>query len=266
MTHDHALGLRTLTNEYVDMEAPLEGSLPEWLTGTLVRNGPGKFETDDGSLEHWFDGLALLRRFEIDGATDSVRFSARFLRSGEYNHVRQAGSLKTGQFGTSHTDSLFGHLQSIFAGELTDNASIGVDHGKRRVRSDGGAGTGTVATETANPGLADSLDETVGVPETLVALTETPTGVAFDSESLDAAGSVTRDTSLDVTTILGHPHETQDGQAVINMGMRLGPNGAYVIYRQPRGGSPELIGSHSVSQPAYFHSFGLSDQIGRAQV
>lgn len=264
MPNNHALGLRTLANEYVDMEVPVEGSLPEWLTGTLVRNGPGKFETENRSLEHWFDGLALLRRFEIDGTTDSVRFSARFLRSGEYNHVRQAGTLKTGQFGTSHTDSLLGHLRDIFAGELTDNASIGIDHGDHRVRSDGGSGVGTATTKAPSQGMIGTTDDGIGkiagVPDELVALTETPNGVAFDSESLDAAGSVTRDNSLDVTTVLGHPHETRDGDAVINMGMRLGPGGKYVIYRQPRGGSPELIGSHSVSRPTYFHSFGLSER------
>jgi Lignostilbene-alpha,beta-dioxygenase and related enzymes len=113
MTAGHAIGLRTLTNEYVDEPVSLEGSLPEWLTGTLVRNGPGEFETDDGPLQHWFDGLALIRRFGLDGSADTVRFSARFLRSAEYEHVRQTGSLKTGQFGTAHTDSYLEHLRDI---------------------------------------------------------------------------------------------------------------------------------------------------------
>ena len=262
MTAGHAIGLRTLTNEYVDEPVSLEGSLPEWLTGTLVRNGPGKFETDDGPLQHWFDGLALIRRFGLDGSADTVRFSARFLRSAEYEHVRQTGSLKTGQFGTAHTDSYLEHLRNIVSGELTDNASIGIDHGRVRARSDGGTrvdrSSATGETEVSGTSGAKGGPQLQGPPRELVALTETPNGVAFDTESLDAAGAVTRDGGLDVTGVLGHPHETRDGDAILNMGMQLGPTGEYVLYRQPRSGSPERIGCHAASNPAYFHSFGLS--------
>ena len=59
----------------------VEGSLPEWLRGRLVRNGPGKWTAGDKSRSytHAFDGLAKLVAFEIrDGA---VQFSTRFLRT-----------------------------------------------------------------------------------------------------------------------------------------------------------------------------------------
>ena len=41
------------------------GSLPDWLSGKLIRNGPGLFEIGDTKLNHWFDGMALLHSFTI---------------------------------------------------------------------------------------------------------------------------------------------------------------------------------------------------------
>lgn len=41
------------------------GSLPDWLQGTLVRNGPGLFTIGETSYNHWFDGLALMHNFVI---------------------------------------------------------------------------------------------------------------------------------------------------------------------------------------------------------
>lgn len=42
-----------------------EGLLPDWLEGTLVRNGPGLFSVGETSYNHWFDGMALLHSFSI---------------------------------------------------------------------------------------------------------------------------------------------------------------------------------------------------------
>ena len=40
----------------------MRGALPEWLAGTLIRNGPGQFEVGNRPLRHWFDGLAQLHQ------------------------------------------------------------------------------------------------------------------------------------------------------------------------------------------------------------
>ena len=47
----------------------IEGKLPDWLRGRLVRNGPGKWTAGDGarSYLHAFDGLAKLVSFEVGG-------------------------------------------------------------------------------------------------------------------------------------------------------------------------------------------------------
>jgi len=58
-------GFHSLTTEVHDHYPTVEGTIPEWLSGTLVRNGPARFEAGDRRVNHWFDGLA------ISGATRS---------------------------------------------------------------------------------------------------------------------------------------------------------------------------------------------------
>ena len=42
------------------------GTIPPWLSGRLIRNGPGRFEVGDTKYGHLFDGLALIHSFTID--------------------------------------------------------------------------------------------------------------------------------------------------------------------------------------------------------
>ena len=46
------------------------GKIPEWLTGSLLRNGPGLFEFEHQKAEHAFDGMAMIRRYHVDKPTD----------------------------------------------------------------------------------------------------------------------------------------------------------------------------------------------------
>ena len=42
------------------------GTIPPWLSGRLIRNGPGLLEVGDTKYNHLFDGLALIHSFTID--------------------------------------------------------------------------------------------------------------------------------------------------------------------------------------------------------
>lgn len=55
----------------------VHGRAPAGLSGTLFRNGPGKFRRPGGSATHWFDGDGLMRAFRLgDGqATLEARFA-----------------------------------------------------------------------------------------------------------------------------------------------------------------------------------------------
>ena len=223
MDPDYQLGLESIDREYDRVECPVDGEIPSWLSGTLFRNGPGRFEVDGQALTHWFDGLAMLRRFHISDGT--VTFSNRFLRSKEYRHVTEQGELRCDQFGTTAPNSLVGRITGLLNPMLTDNASISVDR---------------IGTEP-------------------IAITETPNAVGFDPETLETTETDPPDDGVSITGSLGHPHYDFDRETVINMGVRFGRKSEYVLFERPVE-SPirRRIASIEVDRPAYFHSFGLT--------
>src|SRR5687768_13308788 len=63
---DFRLGFESVERELSLGSIDVDGRLPGWLRGTLVRNGPGRYEVGDGkAFEHWFDGLAMLHAFSF---------------------------------------------------------------------------------------------------------------------------------------------------------------------------------------------------------
>lgn len=88
-TKDESSLYQTVNEHPEPIKADIKGNIPSWLTGTLIRNGPGRFECGDTSFNHWYDGQSLLHRFHIqDGA---VTYCSKFVRSESY-----ADSLKHG--------------------------------------------------------------------------------------------------------------------------------------------------------------------------
>uniref|UniRef100_A0A7N8Y7D4 Beta-carotene oxygenase 1, like n=1 Tax=Mastacembelus armatus TaxID=205130 RepID=A0A7N8Y7D4_9TELE len=45
------------------VKAEVTGSVPSWLQGTLLRNGPGLFSVGSCEYNHWFDGMSLIHSF-----------------------------------------------------------------------------------------------------------------------------------------------------------------------------------------------------------
>ncbi len=106
------------------------GTLPHWLAGAVVRNGPGRFTTAKQNCSHLFDGMALLSRFEVDGATNSVKWASRYLQSKAYEYAHKQGGLLYNEFGTAAGVGLLGRAVSLMRGVLkggtTDNACVSV--------------------------------------------------------------------------------------------------------------------------------------------
>ena len=80
------------------IEAEIRGKIPSWLKGTLIRNGPGRFECDDTSFNHWFDGQALLHRFHLQDG--NVTYSSKFVRSESYADSLNHGFASHLEFGS----------------------------------------------------------------------------------------------------------------------------------------------------------------------
>ncbi|UPV99707.1 carotenoid oxygenase family protein [Halorussus gelatinilyticus] len=220
-------GFRSLDSEHENLALDVAGEIPAWLSGSLVRNGPGKFEVGGERVEHWFDGLAMLHKFRFEEGRGGVTYSNRFLRTDAYREAVEEGRL-TGQFATS--GSYLYRLKS-FLGDPTDNANVNV----ARVGGE------------------------------YVALTETPRRVRFDPETLAAAGDLAYGGDLTVHHVTAHLQRDDRRGESVGYATQFGRTNRYHLYRVPddppaAGALPQRIpiASLAVEKPAYLHSFALT--------
>ena len=217
---DHP-GFHSLYDEAATSLA-VDGDLPAWLTGSLLRNGPGAFSFPDGSaVDHWFDGLAMLYRFTFDPQRDEIHYRNRFLRTEAYEAARAGkfdGGFATGE--TTLRDRLATFLTSPY-----DNTNIIVE----RVGND------------------------------FLALTESPRWVAIDPDSLATTGHVTYEGSAP-TGQLSSAHFKRDPAtgALLNVTTEFGRESTYHVYAMNGSQDRHHIGSVATDKPAYMHSFAAT--------
>jgi beta,beta-carotene 9',10'-dioxygenase len=110
-----------------------------------------------------------------------------------------------------------------------------------------------------SPALTDNANvNLVKLGERFVAMTETPIPVQFDADTLAAAGVAYRAPG-EIST--AHPHLDRHSGGMINYAAKLGPRSSYRFFRVAPGGSePEVIARRGVREPAYMHSFGLTER------
>ena len=117
------VGCTTLTSE-TSLELPVRGSVPAWLTGTLVRTGPARFEVGNKKYNHWFDGLAMLHKFAF--ANGHVWYANRYLRSQAYRNAMAKGTISEREFATEPCRSLFQRIALWFSPKVGDNACVNI--------------------------------------------------------------------------------------------------------------------------------------------
>ena len=76
--------------EELDYGAEVEGRLPDGLSGTLYRNGPGLFERDGFRKRTILDGDGMIRATTF--ANGGARFRNRYVRTAKYNAEQKAGA------------------------------------------------------------------------------------------------------------------------------------------------------------------------------
>ena len=217
--HNYALGFSTLNKELAPQSVRVQGALPPWLEGTLVRTGPARFEVEQQSLRHWFDGFAMLHAFSFRGG--KATYANKFLQSKAYSYAQQHGKIGYREFASDPCRSIFKRFVHMFC-----RPQNGTDNG--------------------NVNIAKIADK-------FVALTEIPLPVAFDLKTLRATGIVEYDIQGDYTT--AHPHYC--AQETLNFVTHFAKNSTYNVYRMSRT-RRTLIGSIPAKKPAYIHSFGLT--------
>lgn len=216
------LGLGTTERELTLDSLPVEGRLPAWLEGTLLRNGPGAFTVGEQSYRHWFDGLAMLHRFSFQQGR--VSYANKFLESRAYREAKETGRIAYSEFATDPCRSLFGRVMAVFQPKISDSAKV-------------------------------NLTEAAG---RFMALAETPLQIEFDPDTLKSVGVFNYEDRLvgQMTTV--HPHFDYERDEMLNVVTRYNRVSQYRLYRVAGGGAPQRAGHLSVNRPAYMHSFGMS--------
>jgi beta,beta-carotene 9',10'-dioxygenase len=216
------VGFQSLDEETRIDRLPIDGVLPGWLEGSLIRTGPAKWEVGGRTMNHWFDGLAMLHSFGLrDG---EVSYANRFLETRAWRAARDRGRIEYSEFATDPCRSLFQRVTALFSPTLTDNANVSL----------------------------------VKLGERFIAMTETPIPVQFDPQTLAAAGVPYRPPGHLTTA---HPHLDRATGAMLNYAAKLGPRSRYRFFSlAAQGAEPGVIAELEVSEPAYMHSFGLSER------
>lgn len=221
---EHAIGVRSLEREVADERLAVQGQLPPWLTGSLVRTGPARFEVGGRSVNHWFDGLAMLHRFGFAGG--EVVYSNRFLRSQAFEHAERRGEIGFSEFATDPCRSIFRRAQAAFSPELTDNASVNI----------------------------------VRLGDETVALTETPLPVAFEPATLKTLGVTDWGKAIPGQVTIAHPHHDRATGELVSYAAHLGPRNRYRLYAVKPGGALRVVADVPVDRPSYMHSFALTER------
>jgi beta,beta-carotene 9',10'-dioxygenase len=116
-------GFESLDQETVIGSLPVAGEIPAWLSGSLLRTGPAKWEFGEKRLAHLIDGMAMLHRFSF--ARGEVSYASRFLQSKAYK-AAESGRFDFYEFATDPCRRRFKRLQSLFAPNSTptDNGNV----------------------------------------------------------------------------------------------------------------------------------------------
>ncbi|XP_062557482.1 carotenoid isomerooxygenase isoform X2 [Armigeres subalbatus] len=230
--------LRSCEHEIVEpIEGVVKGVVPEWLNGSLLRNGPGSLKVGEMTFNHLFDSSALLHRFNIEGG--KVTYQCRFLKSDTYKKNKAAQRIVVTEFGTSavpdpcHT--IFHKIAAIFRkpGENnSDNAMISI----------------------------------YPFGDEYFAFTESPVIHKIDPQTLGTESKLNVSDYVGIVNHTSHPHVMSDG-TVYNLGCSVTKTGpAYTIICFPHGENmfenARIVASVPARwkfHPGYMHTFGITE-------
>jgi beta,beta-carotene 9',10'-dioxygenase len=217
------LGFGQTENEIQVDHLPIQGKFPDWLSGTLIRNGPGTFHVGDETYRHWFDGLAMLHKFTFSDGV--IAYANRFLDTKSYRLAMDQGQIAYSEFATDPQWSFWDRLKNVYAPNITDSAKVNV----------------------------------AKIGEQCMALAETPIQVTFDPHTLATTGTFTYEDKLNGQMTTVHPQFDATSNFTYNLVTRFHQTSHYRIYQLENGRNPKIITSIPVNKPAYMHSFGMSE-------
>jgi beta,beta-carotene 9',10'-dioxygenase len=221
----YAVGFADLDDEVAVESLPITGNFPKWLSGALLRNGPAKYDIGTTTVNHWFDGLAMLHRFGFDNGRVSYR--NRFLRSDAYCESLDEGSLARGGFATDPCRTLFQRVSAVFHPTFTDNGNVAIDVFGGEV----------------------------------VALTETTLPVCFDPQTLATLGDRAYGLEVGGQISVAHAHHDARRHCRYSYVVDFGRKSRYRLFAiADADGAERVIAEMSIDKPSYMHSFAMTER------
>ncbi|MGH2905930.1 MAG: carotenoid oxygenase family protein [Solirubrobacterales bacterium] len=216
-----ALGLTSADEAPERVELPVSGELPAWLSGTLLRNGPARWDFDETEVNHWFDGMSMVHSFEMAGGR--VHYLNRFIESRAYKAFRDSGKLQFSEFASDPCRTRFQRIQTMFRPNVTDNPCINA----------------------------------FKFGDEFIALSETPMAYEFDPETLETVGVAYENPDMFATA---HPHLSGEGK-MLNLSAKFGPRNSQSFFElTPNSHEVRRIAKFPRRLPTYQHSFGMTDR------
>lgn len=201
----------------------VQGTLPEWLRGTLMRTAPALYALGEWTAGHWFDGLALLYAFEV--RSDGVGFQQRLLQSESYRELER-GDASRASFDTQMKRGFWNRLFHPIP-RTTDNTNVNV----------------------------------VPWEDAWLAMTETSHQQVIDPKTLETRGTYRFRDGLDRTVLSAHAFPNPGvAKSLVNVGSEMSITNALLVYRQSAGNPTRTIeGRVKLERLPYVHSFGVSE-------
>ena len=220
-------------------------TIPKWLTGTLLRDGPGLFEFGDEEALHAFDGMAMIRRYHVSQG-QSMNFSRKLLETDILRDNRREKRFTKYGIGTPAKTTPLERLKSM-----------------------------------KGPGADNVVVQSLNLFGHIYAATELPQVTEYDPVSLETLGKVdVSDCIPGIRLMTPHPMYEEDG-TMWNIAFAQGPdrNGKYtgvwryVIFKvtppktEEEKRDPWLnleivneLGSSRLMSISYLHSFFMTEK------
>ena len=123
---DFHRGFLALQEEHSNWVDNIRGKLPDDLTGTLFRNGPGAMHAGSEAYGHWFDGPGMISAVSFSGGR--AHFKNRYVRTPKFLTDKEEGRVSGRGFGTQIRGGWFRNLLK----PMTNPANTSVSwHGEK---------------------------------------------------------------------------------------------------------------------------------------
>ncbi|PSN75136.1 putative dioxygenase [Corynespora cassiicola Philippines] len=249
------------------IELPVRGFIPPYAEGVLYRTGPGGFKvkTDQGNtfaVDHLFDGISQVHRFQLKGSEDAnsgstVTFNSRIVATKLVEEIKKKGTADWYSMATKPDPST----------TYVERLSQLIQASEHDEPNDGKVNIG-VTLSVNTPGLKSkqqkvySNKEDIGV-KTLHTKTDGSIMQQIDPVTLEPITSTLQsEFHPELKGPLGAAHSRTDPKTgdFFNYNLDVGYPSIYRLFKTSKETGKTTILASIPAQPAYLHSFFLTEQ------